>query len=91
MSYTIVTNICEGVGDCVFACPVACIYPGVGKNPKGNNWYWINFEDCIDCDLCLQVCPVKGAIVPEEQPDLQKTPSDAKSLIAASEVENIRF
>ncbi|PSB40628.1 ferredoxin, partial [filamentous cyanobacterium Phorm 6] len=28
MSHTIVTNICEGVADCVGACPVACIHPG---------------------------------------------------------------
>ncbi|MBM5809238.1 MAG: ferredoxin, partial [Cyanobacteria bacterium M_surface_9_m1_291] len=28
MAHTIVTDICEGVADCVDACPVACIHPG---------------------------------------------------------------
>ena len=30
MAHTIVTNICEGVADCVDACPVACIHDGPG-------------------------------------------------------------
>jgi NAD-dependent dihydropyrimidine dehydrogenase PreA subunit len=72
--HTIVTKTCEGVADCVDACPVACIHPGPGKNEKGTDWYWIDFATCIDCGICLQVCPVEGAIVPEERPDLQSTP-----------------
>ncbi len=43
MSHTIVTEVCEGVADCVGACPVACIHPGPGKNAKGTDWYWIDF------------------------------------------------
>ncbi|MBE9043236.1 ferredoxin family protein [Pleurocapsales cyanobacterium LEGE 10410] len=74
MPHTIVTEICEGVADCVDACPVACIHDGPGKNTKGLDWYWIDFATCIDCGICLQVCPVEGAILPEERPDLQKTP-----------------
>lgn len=74
VSHTIVTNVCEGVADCVDACPVACIHPGPSKNTKGTDWYWIDFSTCIDCGICLQVCPVEGAIVPEERPDLQNTP-----------------
>lgn len=74
MAYTIVTNICEGYADCVDACPVACINPGTGKNAKGiDTWNWIEFSGCIDCGICLQVCPVPGAILSEERPDLQKT------------------
>ncbi len=75
VSHTIVTNTCEGVADCVDACPVACIHDGPGKNTKGTDWYWIDFSTCIDCGICLQVCPVEGAIVPEERPDLQTTPN----------------
>ena len=74
MPHTIVTNQCEGVADCVDACPVACIHEGPGKNIKGTDWYWIDFATCIDCGICLQVCPVEGAIVADERPDLQKTP-----------------
>lgn len=75
MPHTIVTNICEGVADCVEACPVACIHPGPGKNTKGTDWFWIDFDTCIDCGICLEVCPVEGAILDEEKPELQKTPS----------------
>ncbi len=74
VAHTIVTNTCEGVADCVDACPVACIHPGPGKNTIGTDWYWIDFETCIDCGICLSVCPVKGAIVAEERPELQQTP-----------------
>ncbi|MFY7695893.1 MAG: ferredoxin, partial [Cyanobium sp.] len=28
MPHTILTDVCEGVSDCVDACPVACIHPG---------------------------------------------------------------
>ncbi|MFZ9900599.1 MAG: ferredoxin, partial [Vulcanococcus sp.] len=30
MAHTIVTDVCEGIADCVDACPVACINPGSG-------------------------------------------------------------
>lgn len=72
VAHTIVTNVCEGVADCVDACPVACIHPGQGANSKGTPFYWIDFDTCIDCGICLQVCPVEGAIVPEERADLQQ-------------------
>ena len=44
MAHTIVTDVCEGVADCVDACPVACIHPGQGANLKGTGFYWIDFE-----------------------------------------------
>ena len=72
MAHTIVTDVCEGIADCVDACPVACIDQGKGKNKKGTDFYWINFDTCIDCGICLQVCPVEGAILAEERPDLKK-------------------
>ena len=72
MAHTIVTDICEGVADCVDACPVACIKPGTGTNKKGTNFYWNDFDTCIDCGICLPVCPVADAIIPEERGDLQK-------------------
>lgn len=72
MAHTIISDICEGVADCVDACPVACIQPGSVKNKKGTDFYFINFDTCIDCGICLQVCPVGGAIIPDECPELQK-------------------
>lgn len=81
MSYTIITDECEGFADCVDVCPIACIYPGSGKNAKGvDDWNWIDFSNCIDCGICMQVCPV-GAILPEERPDLQITLLNTSSRI----------
>ena len=73
MPHSIVTDMCEGVAQCVDACPVGCIKPGTGKNIKGTDFYWIDFEICIDCGICKQVCPVKGAVLAEERSDLQKS------------------
>ena len=72
MPHSIHSDICEGVADCVPACPVGCIKIGKGTNAKGTGFYWIDFETCIDCGICLQVCPVQGAILGEERPDIQK-------------------
>ena len=72
MPHSIITDQCEGVGSCIEACPVGCISPGVGKNKKGTDFYWINFTTCIDCGICLKVCPVEGAVVAEERSDLQR-------------------
>ncbi len=74
MPHTISSDVCEGVSDCVDACPVGCIKPGNSKNAKGTNYYWIDFSTCIDCGICLQVCPVEGAVLPEERQELQKIP-----------------
>jgi len=74
MAHSIVTDVCEGIADCVDACPVACIDQGKGKNKKGTDFYWIN---SIHASIAVSACrcvPVEGAIVAEERPDLQKTP-----------------
>ena len=86
MPHTIVTDVCEGVADCVNACPVACIHEGPGKNVKGTDWYWIDFATCIDCGICLQVCPVENAILAEERPELQKIA--AQSEVPESRIQN---
>ena len=72
MAHTIVTDVCEGIADCVDACPVACIDQGKGKNKKGTDFYWINFDTCIDCGICLQVCPLKERSSPRNVPTSRK-------------------
>ena len=71
MPHSIVSIICEGVSSCVEACPVACIKPGTKKNKKGGNYFYIEFDTCIDCGVCLQVCPIQGAVIDEERADVQ--------------------
>ncbi len=72
MPHSIVTEVCEGIADCLDACPVGCINNGIGTNKKGTSFCWIDFSTCIDCGVCIQVCPVNGAVIPEERQDLQK-------------------
>ena len=59
MSYTI-AEPCIGVKDasCVAVCPVDCIY-------EGDDQYYINPDECIDCGACEPACPV-SAIFPED-------------------------
>lgn len=45
--------------DCVAVCPVDCFH-------EGPNFLAINPEECIDCDLCVDECPV-NAIYPEDE------------------------
>lgn len=70
MLYIIVINICEGIVDCVNVCLVVCIYLGLGKNIKGIDWYWIDFDFCIDCGICLEVCFVEKVVIVEERYEL---------------------
>jgi ferredoxin len=52
MTY-VVTSPCIDVKDgaCQDVCPVECIY-------EGGRMMYIQPEECIDCGLCLSVCPV---------------------------------
>lgn len=73
MSYTIVTDICEGKADCIPVCPVDCIHWVEGKtNAKGNKYPAIDGDTCIDCGACLAACPIPEAILDEWKPELQK-------------------
>lgn len=45
--------------DCVSVCPVACF-------KEGANMLVIDPEECIDCGVCVDECPV-SAIFPEEE------------------------
>ncbi len=76
MPHTIISDICEGVASCSQACPVGCIKKGFGKNIKGTDYYFIEFATCIDCGVCLEVCPVKGAVISEERSELQSKQPD---------------
>jgi NAD-dependent dihydropyrimidine dehydrogenase PreA subunit len=60
MAY-IIAEPCIGVKDasCVAVCPVDCIY-------EGEDQYYINPEECIDCGACEPECPVEAIFVCRE-------------------------
>ena len=77
MSYTIVSDVCEGKSDCIPVCPVDCIHwveqgGQKTKNTKSTDYTYIDNETCIDCGECLAGCRVEGAIIDEWKPELQK-------------------
>ena len=51
--------------DCVDVCPVDCFH-------EGPNFLVINPEECIDCNLCVDECPVKAIYAEDDLPDDQK-------------------
>ena len=48
--------------DCVSVCPVACF-------KEGANMLVIDPEECIDCGVCVDECPVTAIFPEEEVPD----------------------
>ena len=66
MAY-VITAPCIDVkdGDCTLACPVDCIY-------EGGRTFYIHPDECINCGLCLSICPVEAIYWDEELPENQK-------------------
>lgn len=65
MPYTIHTDVCEGIADCIPGCPVECISlvdSENDRNAKGTRWAWIDQDTCIECGACYNSCPIEGAI-----------------------------
>jgi NAD-dependent dihydropyrimidine dehydrogenase PreA subunit len=56
MAY-IITEPCIDVkdGDCTLACPVDCIY-------EGGRMFYIHPDECVNCGLCLSICPVDAIV-----------------------------
>lgn len=63
MAY-VITTPCVDVKDgaCTVACPVDCIY-------EGGRMFYIHPDECINCGLCLSICPVDAIVWDEEVPD----------------------
>jgi NAD-dependent dihydropyrimidine dehydrogenase PreA subunit len=66
MAY-VIASTCSGVrdGDYQEACPVECIY-------EGGRVMYIQPDECIDCGLCLSVCPVDAICVSEDLPESER-------------------
>jgi NAD-dependent dihydropyrimidine dehydrogenase PreA subunit len=73
MSYTIVSDLCEGVADCIPICPQECIHWAESKtNTKGTRYVYIDDGRCTNCDACRFVCPIAGAVLDQWLPALQR-------------------
>lgn len=62
----IIAEPCVGVKDasCVEVCPVDCIH-----TKEGDDMYYINPDECIDCGACVPVCPAEAIFAEEDMPD----------------------
>lgn len=68
MAY-IIAQPCVGVKDtaCVAVCPVDCIHPRTDEPDfAAVDMLYIDPDTCIDCNLCVDECPVK-AIFPQDE------------------------
>ena len=63
MTY-IIAEPCIDVKDaaCVEVCPVECIY-------EGEDMYYINPDECIDCGACEPECPVEAIFADDDVPE----------------------
>jgi ferredoxin len=60
MTY-VIAEPCIGTKDlsCVEVCPVDCIHPTQDeKGFEDEPQLYIDPEECIDCDACVEACPV---------------------------------
>jgi NAD-dependent dihydropyrimidine dehydrogenase PreA subunit len=63
MAY-IIAEPCVDVKDaaCVAVCPVDCIY-------EGDDQYYINPDECIDCGACEPECPPQAIFAEDAVPE----------------------
>ena len=64
MTY-VIAEPCIGQKDnsCVEVCPVDCIHPTPDEPDYDNvEQLYIDPDECIDCDACVEACPVTRAL-----------------------------
>ncbi len=83
MAYVISTP-CIDVkdGDCTVACPVECIY-------EGGRMFYVHPDECINCGLCLSVCPVDAIFWDGEATDEQRVFMDVNREFFSSAVSGL--
>jgi ferredoxin len=67
----VITEPCIGNkdGSCVEVCPVDCIHPAPGEpGHEEAEQLFINPEECIDCDACVEACPLEAVYAEREVP-----------------------
>jgi NAD-dependent dihydropyrimidine dehydrogenase PreA subunit len=71
MTY-VIYDPCIGTKDasCVEVCPVDCIHPTPDEPDfEEHEQLYIDPEECIDCDACVEACPVQAAIAEGDLPE----------------------
>ena len=69
----VITRLCRDCKDmsCLNACPMDCILehrPPSGESDLPNQLF-IDPEECIDCDACVEACPVDACFAEDQLPD----------------------
>ncbi len=70
MTY-VITEPCIGTKDtsCADVCPVDCIHPAPGEdNADISTMLYIDPSECIDCDACVEACPVDATLAEDDVP-----------------------
>jgi ferredoxin len=69
----VIAEPCRKNSACVDVCPVDCIHPRRDeKQFAENDRSFIDPAACIDCGLCVPVCPVSAVFVLSELPEAWK-------------------
>jgi ferredoxin len=75
MAY-VITEPCIGTKDasCTEVCPVDCIHP-TPDEPEFDTvkQLFIDPEECIDCDACVEACPVDACFAEDQVPADQES------------------
>jgi ferredoxin len=70
MAY-VIAEPCIGTKDtsCADVCPVDCIHPAAGEaNHEQATMLYIDPAECIDCDACVEACPVDATMSEDDVP-----------------------
>jgi ferredoxin len=71
MTY-VIAEPCIGTKDlsCVEVCPVDCIHPTQEEQGfDDETQLYIDPDECIDCDACVEACPVDACFAEDQLPD----------------------
>ena len=70
MTY-VIADPCIGQKDnsCIDVCPVDCIHPTPDEADYDNvEQLYIDPDECIDCDACVEACPVDACFAEDQLP-----------------------
>jgi ferredoxin len=73
----VITAACVDVKDlsCAEVCPVDCIY-----QVAEDRMCYINPDECIDCNVCVEACPVAAIYAEREVPSDQRRFAEVNAL-----------